>query len=66
MLFGYPIEATEENWLHDCLEAARYMQIEHPETVKENEEFYQVVPAPPGQGNGQGTSPENVQDNGES
>ena len=19
MLFGYPIEATSENWLHDCL-----------------------------------------------
>ena len=20
MLFGYPIEATSENWLHECLE----------------------------------------------
>lgn len=19
MLFGYPIEATEENWFHDCI-----------------------------------------------
>ena len=33
--------------------------------IKQDEEFYQVVPAPPGQGNSQGSDQESSQDNGE-
>lgn len=44
MLFGYPLEATSENWLHDCL--IEIFQITH-ESIKNGQDvpaWPQIIP----------------------
>ena len=46
MLFGYPIEATAENWLHECLRAVLQLIHANIETEKPLPVWAEMIPDP--------------------